>query len=332
MSIDPHHIEMIDAYLTGQLSPEDSARLMQSLEQDPALKEEFLLQQSTVKALQEHRRKALKARLDAIEVGSGYSFTSSAGFKMVAGTALVALLGTAAYFGFTEWKDAAPVEQAINISEGEKPATPSVPEEEIPAKPEPQKADELMATEELTTAKADTENTPSANTPSAFTTTTTEPTAVTSINKEVEKGITEPAPATAPAAANAEVIKPDIVTDFEEKDITAHTPEVEVPEDQLTKVHSFDKSTISVSTKSGTRYNFHYRFFDNQLQIFGDFSKVPYEVLEVNTGLSTSYFLYHKERYYELKPNQEKVTRLQELIDKKTIKELEITRTEKLNK
>lgn len=328
---------MIDAYLTGQLSPEENSRFLESLEQDPALKEEFLLQQSTVKALQEHRRMALKARLDAVEVGTGFSFASASGVKLAAGTALVAILGTAAYFGYNELNQPAPAEYQVVLSTEEDFTSTSLIKEELPALPKAEKP--------TPPASAATQSASAATQKEIAETILPKPSQETEIKSEekqvllkeegssgvAEKEIEKPLPN--PARPNsAEVVKPDVLTDFEETDITTSTPEAEVPEDQLAGIPSFDNSTIAVSTKSDSRYDFHYRFFENQLQIFGNFRNVPYEVLEVNTGLSTRYFLYHKGNYFELKPNQQKVTRLQELTDKKTIKELEITRTEKLNK
>ena len=328
---------MIDAYLAGQLSPEETSRLMESLEKDPALKEEFLLQQSTVKALQEYRRMALKARLDTIEVGTGFSFTSAVGLKFIAGTALVALLGTAAYFGYSEFTEPAPLENAILLTEEDTDTTTPLSLERLPVKPEVAEENKNKIAKKTIAAKEVEKEVEPVIAPETHIKASKEAHAKKVEIVEKEKSVVasaekENASTSTSKASSAEVIKPDVLTDFEETDITARTPEVEVPEDQLANRHSFDNSTISVSTKSDSRYNFHYRFYDNQLQIFGDFKSVPYEVLEVNTGLSTRYFLYHKDQYFELKPNQQKITRLQELTDKKTIKELEITRTEKLNK
>jgi hypothetical protein len=324
------HKEMIDAYLTGRLSPEDSDRLMQRLEQDPALKEEFLMQKDLVNSLQSFRKQQLKARLNNIEVGSGYSFTSAAGFKFMVGAALVALLGTGSYFAYTQLSEQENVyeNQAVELAEerslrteeedfAQKPvAAPQPQAEEIFSPEEPGAAAEQP--KETVTSPSKTiiaENTPKQNSTS---TKVKQPAATATATEE-------------PKAAKPEVIKPDVLTYFEEKDALSSSPEVEAPADQLANIRSFDTKNIEVTTKADKRYPFHYSFYDNQLHIYGDFSQVPYEVLEVNSGFNTRYYLYHNGKYYELNPNQQQISRLKELKNEKVIGELEITRAEKLN-
>lgn len=314
------HKEMIDAYLTGRMSPEESEQFLQRMANDPALKEEFQMQKDLVHSLQNFRRQQLKARLNTIDVGSGYSFTSAAGFKLMAGAALLALLGTGTYFAYSQLEKEEPLPniQPIELAEHKSQHTQAYT---LPPKPEAPKREELPLAEEESKERTEAVNMPAEwdkkeAAPKAQREATDAPAGDTG------RQLTQP--------GKPEVIKPDVLTYFEEKDAVPTSPKVEAPEDKLADIHSFESKNIEVNTRKDKRYPFHYSFYDNQLYIYGNFSQIPYEVLEVNTGLGTSYFLYHDKNYYELNPKQQKVTRLKELKNKKIIKELEITRAEKL--
>ena len=317
--------KMIDDYLTGKLSPEESGRFMEHLEQDPALKEEFLMQKDMVHSLQNHRRAELKNRLNQIEVGTGYSVPSALTLKFIAGTALVAVLGIGTYFAL-DFSEAEPAKVPVELSIQEpasKPATeiPATKEIETPPAAIEQEKENIPSKAEV--AKAASNKPAEENeSPKAI-----QPKTSPKENKEVK-----PASETANSAANAEVVKPEVITFFEEQDPTGGVPLVEAPEDKLKNARKFDSQNIEVSTKTDRRYPFHYMFFENQLNIYGDFSKVPYEVLEVNTETHATYFLYHNGNYYELNPNQRKITRLKELTNERLIQELEVTRIEKLKR
>ena len=322
---------MIDAYLTGNLNPEDSSRLMESLGQDPALKEEFLLQKDLVHSLQNKRRAELKNRLNQIEVGTGYTVPSALGLKFIAGAALVALLGTGTYFALNQTDEVA--ENAPVITQTEEKAVPQstitetvneteteqIKESEASPVAQPEeKVSEATAEEKSSagqTLKAEEKSKPAVEKPKA---------------PVREQKAAKPAADALAAPASAEVVKPEVITFFDEQDPAGKAPVAETPEDKLKNSRKFNTQNIEVSTKTDRRYPFHYRFFDNQLSIYGDFSKVPYEVLEVNTGSQASYFLYHNGVYYELNPEQRTITRLKELTNERLIKELEVTRNEKL--
>ena len=327
MSNQHNYTDMIDAYLTGQLNQEDSSRLMERLEQDPALKDEFLLQQDMVQSLQAHRRNELKARLNNIEVGTGSSFAGAGALKMVAGTALVALIGTGIYFSFNnsasqEDRDITPIEiTAQDISDLSSTNLPEIPEVKI--QDNNISSAESKSTEELKEAPIS---------PSVVAE-KSEKSGKKALNEEAEKPASVASSVeTKKASEAAEVVKPEIISFFDEQDPSANSPEADSPEDKLNAARSFNTQNIEVTTVSDNRYSFHYMFFNNQLHIYGDFSKVPYEVLEFNSGTQTRYYLYHNGLYYELNPDQRKITRLKELKNESIIKELEITRTEKLKR
>lgn len=337
-----NYSELIDAHLTGQLSPEESTQLMQLLEQDPSLKEEFNLQRDMVNAIREQRRMQLKSRLDNIELGtgSGYTLPSAGALKLVAGAALLALLGGGSWFAYQQLQPVHDAEQLETVSPIEpdheslspsasatestkitpQPSAPQPEEESVAPEPEEDK-NEQNASYVTETAPAD------------------KPAASEEFNQP-NRTANKPAESSQPVdaaqkdestIARPEIVKPEVLTFFDEPDAVDSVPEANTPKDKLNETHSFSTQNIEVTTKTDKQYPFHYMFHDNQLHIYGDFSQVPYEVLEVNTGTYTLYYLYHGGNYYELNPNQRKITRLKELKNEKIMQELEITRTQKLN-
>lgn len=334
-----NYSELIDAHLTGQLSPEESTQLMQLLEQDPSLKEEFNLQRDMVNAIREQRRMQLKSRLDNIELGtgSGYTLPSAGALKMVAGAALLVLLGGGSWFAYQQLQPAHDAEQLETISSIEpdqESLSPTVTTTELtkitqqPSATQPE--EESVAPEEDTNEK---------DAPYIAETSPADKPAASEEFHQPNRTDNKPAEGSQPVDAaqkdesiitRPEIVKPEVLTFFDEPDAVDSVPEANTPKDKLNEAHSFSTQNIEVTTKTDKQYPFHYMFHDNQLHIYGDFSQVPYEVLEVNTGTYTLYYLYHGGNYYELNPNQRKITRLKELKNEKIMQELEITRTQKL--
>lgn len=339
MSNQPNHSELIDAYLSGQLSPEESDQLMQLLDKDPSLKEEFNLQQDMVNTIREHRKMQLKSRLDNIEVGTGggYSLPSAGALKLVAGAAILALLGGGGWFAYQQTQtpeetSQLEINQPVNLQDENPGAEAKHLTETIPAPAEVQQQEEQAGTD----APARPQEEYAMATESEGEARPAE-TAAPAVNKAerlpaVDSKAAEVTPKEEFAASQPEIVKPEVITFFDEPDALDSVPEANAPKDKLNETHSFSTQNIEVTTKSDKQYPFHYMFHDNQLHIYGDFSQVPYEVLEVNTGTLTHYYLYHGGNYYELNPDQRRITRLKELKNEKIMQELEITRTQKINR
>jgi hypothetical protein len=358
MSNQLKHTELIDAYLTGNLSSEESSRLMQLLEQDPALKEEFDLQQDLVNSLREHRRMQLKARLDNIEVGTGYSMPSAATLKLIAGAALVGALSVGSWFAYNQLQESTDHTAYTEETRTEQPeakqawnteAHTAEPQHEESLPVNPESSEESISSSSTETASSEPsldqksakenpgysiEDKRKEEQPATKNTASSAVSAAEQAHNSAHKSSETAAKAGQDKESTSlpEVVKPEVVSFFEEPDAVDSVPEANAPKDQLNEVHSFSTQNIEVTTRSDKQYPFHYMFHDNQLHIYGDFSQVPYEVLEVNSGNQTRYYLYHGGGYYELNPNQRKVTRLKELTNEKIIQELEITRTQKLNR
>jgi hypothetical protein len=316
-----HHNDRLDNYLLGKLSADDKAAMDARLAADSQLQEDMLFQQDIVHALQEERRLELKNRLNSIEVGAG-GFSSAVGLKIAAGVALVGLMGTAIYFfGSSEPQVSSELPVGIvNFSDTDNLYTYAVPDKpEVglsatalekldAARPQEQKAVKPAAPAILAEAKPQVSRTEKAALPEAK-------------NKNLKTD----------SQQNIQVQKPNVFSDFKDTDVTAANHQPEAPVDALARNRQFSTQSIEVSAQLHDKYDFHYQFFDNKLFIYGDFKSKPYEILEINTEGSRVYYLFFENNYYGLKNDQQKLVRLKKITNEKLIRELEITRNQKMN-
>lgn len=312
------HNHRLDDYLLGKLSADEHAEMESQLAADSQLREDMFLQRDIVQALQENRRLELKNRLNSIEVGTG-GFSTAIGLKIAAGVALMGLMGTGIYW-FLNSSPATPADalptRFIELNEGLRQVDytlPQMPEVHL-AQAEP--SEEVPAAEAATAA---------ASLSGATTTAAAKP-AVPTPGVAKKKSS---APAETPARAEAVVQKPNVLSEFKDTDLGTISNQGEAPVDALSRNRQFTNRSIEVSTQTHEKYDFHYRFYDSKLFIYGNFDSKPYEILEINTEGTRSYFLYFEDNYYALNTDQQKLTRLRRLSNDKLIKELEITRTQK---
>jgi hypothetical protein len=106
-------------------------------------------------------------------------------------------------------------------------------------------------------------------------------------------------------------------TDRISRDATIDVPNGSIAETSVGKAENVD---ISISDKN--KKDFSYQYYSNKLFLYGDFNDQPYNLFEVNTPKSKQLYLYYDGKYYELKSNQSKVTRLKEVKDSSVLKYL----------
>jgi hypothetical protein len=98
----------------------------------------------------------------------------------------------------------------------------------------------------------------------------------------------------------------------------------ENPEVPINKTEVSAKSKIGIETIKDKRHKFHYKFYNNRLYLLGDFSKSPYEIIELNSNSGKKYFLYYQDNFYKLETNRQKPTPLRKVENDSIIKELSI--------
>ena len=327
MSENLPHNDHLENYLLGKLSAADKAAMDAKLAADSQLQEDMLLQQDIVHAIQEERRLELKNRLNNIEVGGAGTggFSTAIGLKIAAGVALLGLFGTGLYYYF----NSAPMEEeTLPVGIIELPLENSAVTYTVPAMPE---AAAVASEAELPIAQNNKALKQPSSQQSASSSNTVSRPAAPAVKKEAILAQEKKETVQTETRSAVVVQKPKVVTEFKDTDLGNSSPYTETPVDAMARNRQFTTKTIEVSAHEHARYDFHYQFFDNKLFIYGDFKNKPYEILEINQEGTTSYYLFFENNYYGLKSDQQKLTRLRKLNNEKLIRELEITRTQKVN-
>ena len=79
----------------------------------------------------------------------------------------------------------------------------------------------------------------------------------------------------------------------------------------LSEIHSIGKENhLNIVNEEGSKYNFHYQFEENQLQLYGEFSKEIYQIIELKGKSKDQYFLYFSKNFYQLNNTKGKIIAL----------------------
>ena len=299
------YTEQIENYLEGKMSGEEMKEFDLRLQNDPALRSEFQLQQDMINALKANRKAELKARLDKVNVGSyGSSLT---GLKIALGVALTAAVGLSVYF-FTEQK--ALEKEKVELAQQEQAIQKVQEEEVVIPEGEPATIEDDVDKEILdipVSPKPEAERTDKANN-------------LSNSSKTAEKVSAE--------GTTAKVTRPKAVEEFES--VEEKETEIKVPENNLVEETPHKELTaVEVESKEDNSHTFHYKFYNNKLYLYGDFKNIPYEIIELNTISGKSLYLYYKNSFYYLESNQMEVSPLKEIKDQKLIEELDSLRVKK---
>jgi len=107
-------------------------------------------------------------------------------------------------------------------------------------------------------------------------------------------------------------VKPEIIEDFpDDLETVVDVPDNTLPENNIT----FTKSNIEIDIKDDEQYDFHYRFVEDRLFLYGDFDNGVYEIIEIREGGIKSIFLYYNNKFYALDKSRKIITSLQEIKD-----------------
>ena len=287
---------LIDAYFNGKLSDGEMKAFESKLNHDPMLRSEFDLQQDIINQLKELRRAELKARLNDVPVGGGFGefLMGSEALKYAAGIATVSLIGLGTYFYFL-----APDTSNMEMASFDIQPKSIHFESQRPADLDLEIEERIMA-------------------------------------KEIVPFVTESEPLSESSDADDKVVpvakapvftEPQIVEMFDEEtdniveDIDDSTPLAPITEKAV--------SDLKVETKKKGKYDFHYRFYQNKLFLFGDFEGEPYEIIEINSKSGKKLFLYNDGAYSRINQSVYKITPLKVITDETLIKELDIIRENK---
>ncbi len=289
MKNNPTYEDLTGRYLDNEMSEAEKFEFESQMENDPQLKEEFDFQNELVRTIKDHRKLELKARLSNIEIPT--PIFQTIGLKLAAVATATVIIGTGIYF----YNQQNPNNNDFNIIDITGKQITLQEENIVPVIPD-------VKIETITPAKSD-KNAPIKNKKKA--------------NKENKVRAEKQKP------AKPTVVKPELTVGFD----NAIEEEGKIEETGLSATNDVKentKSKMEIETVKTRRHKFHYKFYNNRLYLLGDFSKSPYEIIELNSNSGKKYFLLYQDNYYKLEPNQQKPTRLHKIENDSIIKELKI--------
>ncbi|MDN5199990.1 hypothetical protein QQ008_01425 [Fulvivirgaceae bacterium BMA10] len=303
MSKNKNYFEFIESYLDDDMSQTEKFEFENALQKDPLLKNEFEFQQDIIQSIKDYRVAELKSRLDAIEVGTGGTFSF---LKIGSAVVVAALIGWGIYY----FNNNAPIEEnttiAKNTENTEQETSTDKPVEHTPTEEVTETSEASI--NEVETAKDDQKPESTAE------------------NDQVEDA-TENSPIEEDKNKEEEVVitLPEVVEEFDDYENKQTADGITIPESHLEKVTDTFLPKTEVEELDDNRYAFHYQFYNNKLYLYGEFEN-KYEILELNTPSGISLYMFYKDNFYHIKQSQEKVTPLVELKDKNLIESLRIIR------
>lgn len=284
------NLELIDNYLADRLTDADKVAFEKRLTTDQSLKQEFEFQQDIVHSIQIERKAELKAMLNEIPVSGGASSTFSSLGKIALAVVGTALIMTGIYFFSADsteaQRDILPEEPAVAQEEVEQPGK-FIPEN-------------TKETEDISTYEEDTEQ-PQEE--------------VVNEESELQEPLNEAKDEVDRVQQPAEIKTPTLIEDFgkEKSNSEIKEPEVYTETEDFSAERLSDSNIEVVTDNSQRKYKFHYRFNDDKLYLYGDFSKELYEILEFNTSKGTTVYLYYDDNYYLIDKSQGEITKLEPL-------------------
>jgi hypothetical protein len=304
----------IERYLTGQMPESEQADFLSKVQENPEYSDLFQFEKNITDGIKEARKAELKNMLSEVPVSYQPGILESLGTLKTGGillaTATAITIGTYFYTAETEIEKIQEVELAES-AETEAGPESTVQEEMFPASDEDFNSnqpvdDRIDAERELSTKNT------------GIRQDVGEKMAESEISKQ-ELSRIEAEDIT--VKNEVETINPDLVDDFNDEMTVPNSGNIKIKEPE--SMAATKPSTLAVETVNDNIHDFHYRFYNDKLYLYGDFSGNPYEILELNKPNGRSVFLYYDDSYYQINENQENIDALKKITSRKTIEELE---------
>lgn len=290
-----NYSKLVERYLDGEMSPSESLEFEQHLSKDPMLSSEYNFQRDIVDGIKDYRKTQLKTRLDSIDITPGL-FETLATNTAVQATSGVLLTGAIAFGSY------------LLINSPEKAETI---EFDLHSK-----SSELT---ESTYHDKEIEKLPLMELPSYDRTAKSDQIDIAAVEEEATPDEIVSTPIT------PDVVAPTLADKGNTEDILPKVEEIE----KITAISQSKDGQIEVENVATTKQYFQYKFYNNKLYLFGDFSEVPYEILEINGRSGKKLFLFHNEVFYRIENNVTRTSRLRKVNDPELIDELLILKENK---
>lgn len=244
-----NYFRLIEAYFEGTISPAEKTMLEAKVKSDPLVKAEFDLQENIVKGITNARKLELKSRLSAIDLPTHTGLLTGSGAKWLAGT----VAGVTIFSSVLYWS-------LISFDENIKPVDIKANHEIV------------FQTEQLSDFPEITENEQEGAKISEIEATDSDIKSTSTKDLIVEeKDITAK-------------VQPQALISYEDDKLFKNQNE-----DDLKRIESkeiahnrADKTEIEFLEAIENKNNYHYRYFNSKLYLYGDFKEMPYQIIELN--------------------------------------------------
>lgn len=275
-----NYFRLIEAFFEGNISPADKAMLEAKIKSDPLVRAEFDLQNNIVKGISNARKLELKSRLASIDLPTSTGILTGSGVKWLAGTvAGVTLFGSVLYWSLISFDNSI---KPIDIRMNQELAFNQTSLIDFPQLPKEEIKIEEEKSNEKTLPKA----------------------RISQENNEVAKEATAK-------------VQPQSLISYEDDKLFTNQNEEELENIASREIahNRVDKTEIEFFDALKEENSFHYRYYNSKLYLYGDFKKMPYQIIELNDKGKKQLFLSHDENVYIIKDNTTEITELRKLQD-----------------
>ncbi len=304
--------ETIELFVKGKLTEPALSDFQNLMQTDKTVVKEVKLQQLTTQAIVEHRRLALKSRLDSINVGAsgGNAPNTFAKYFSIKSAAIVVAtvgVGISAYFYTQSQIDAA------NDS-----AT---------------QANQTLILDSVTQDGGSNENNTQQIAINRQQSSEIENNTEVKVESSIER-VEKPKVGKSflglkkkKTSANGEQMLDQKFEDGSEADIAANMPKSPVTIATGEKV--VNTADVDIKNVQDGRHSFHYMLKESTLFLYGNFDASPYEILEFNEKEGQSIYLFYDQSFFTLKKGQTEPIKLKRISDNKLVQDLTEARNKK---
>ncbi|MDA0194310.1 MAG: hypothetical protein O2887_04475 [Bacteroidetes bacterium] len=291
-----NYSKIVEQYLEGEMSKKEVLGFEEMLQQDPVLKSELVSQQQIIEGLKDYRILELKGRLNNIDVTPGF-FQTVASNSMVQVTSGVLLTGSLLLGGYL-WMTSSEKSSIVDFQVNSKSTI--LAESEFVINPNLK-----VPTIDLGEILHNNTNPDSKNV--------------------FESPIIEDVPVAEDLAIIPNVVVPNLneYPAEDDKDISTDEPNIAIA------FPNKEQKQVEIENIEDSKYDFHYKFYNNKLYLYGDFRGIPYEIFEINGKSGKRLFLFHDNIYYRILDSVNEATKLQKVANVDLISDLDILRENK---
>jgi hypothetical protein len=280
-----NYFRLIEAYFEGTITSAEKVMLDAKIQSDPLVKAEFDLQQNIMKGISNARKIELKSRLAAIDLPINTGILAGNGVKWLAGTLVgVTIFGSVLYWSLISFENKIrPIDIRLNeIVSFDDSSQASFPN--------------LIEVKNEIITENDVKNTSSKTLSS-----TTKEAPV--IRKQENDGTAK--------------VQPQALMSYDDDQLFKNQREEKLENIASREIahNRADKTEIDFLESIAGTDNYHYRYYNSKLYLYGDFKQMPYQIIELNDKGKKQLFLSHNDEVYAIKDNTTEITELRKLQD-----------------